>query len=91
MTVVSSESLQTLVFKTPSCRSCNAMLPLIYSAKSKGSDITIVDASTEENRGQVLQYGIHSVPTFVKLENGVEVERHVGAMPMREFYDFIGE
>jgi hypothetical protein len=53
--------------------------------------LDIIDASDEMSRGKVLQYGIHSVPTMVKLENGVETERHIGAMPMREFYDFIGE
>jgi len=88
MTVVSYE---TLMFKTPTCRSCKAMLPLAYAARAKGESVTIIDASDEMSRGQVLQYGIHSVPTMVKLENGVEVDRHIGAMPMQEFYDFIGE
>jgi thiol-disulfide isomerase/thioredoxin len=82
--------MEVLMFKTPSCRSCHAMTPLVYSAKVKGQDITIIDATEHESRGRVLQYGIHSVPTFIKLENGVEIERHTGAMPMREFYDFIG-
>jgi thiol-disulfide isomerase/thioredoxin len=82
--------MEVLVFKTPSCRSCHAMMPLFYSAKAKGSDIEIIDATEHESRGRVLQYGIHSVPTMVKLENGVEIGRHIGAMPMREFYDFIG-
>jgi hypothetical protein len=88
MTVVSSE---TLMFKTPTCRSCHAMLAMAYAARAKGLPLQVIDASDEMSRGKVLQYGIHSVPTMVKLENGVEVERHIGAMPMREFYDFIGE
>jgi hypothetical protein len=87
-TVASSE---ILMFKTPSCRSCSAMLPLFYAAKNKEYNMTLIDASDLENHGKVLEYGIHSVPTFIKIEDGVEVSRHVGAMPMREFYDFIGE
>lgn len=83
--------MTTLMFKTPTCRSCHSMLPLINAASTKGHDIQVIDASVLDNRGKVVEYGIHSVPTFIKLDNGVEVERHIGAMPMREFYDFIGE
>jgi len=82
---------KVLMFKTPSCRSCHAMMPLVYTAMDDGENIQVIDASELEHRGKVVQYDIHSVPTFIKLDDGVEIERHVGAMPMREFFDFIGE
>jgi len=46
---------------------------------SEGYNITIHDI--DENQELASKYGVRSVPTTVIEENGVEVDRFVGALP----------
>lgn len=66
-----------LYFSTPWCAPCKALAPMISSAASQLS-IQKVDAELEPQLAK--QYGIRSVPTFIFLERGEEVHRHVGAL-----------
>ena len=61
------------------CGPCKAFKPIILELISEGYNITIHDI--DENQELASKYGVRSVPTTVIEENGVEVDRFVGASP----------
>ena len=61
------------------CGPCKAFKPIILELISEGYNITIHDI--DENQSLASKYGVRSVPTTVIEENGVEVDRFVGALP----------
>ena len=61
------------------CGPCKAFKPIILELISEGYNITIHDV--DENQELASKYGVRSVPTTVIEENGVEVDRFVGALP----------
>ena len=52
----------------------------VYVQNAHGSHFIDVD----ENQTLASQYGVRSVPTTVIEENGVEVDRFIGALPKQE-------
>ena len=78
--------MKTLFFKTSSCGACRKMEPFVEKY-----DVEIVNLSFAGNRGLVEKYGLHSVPTTIKIDdNGVEIERKTGAMTETDFASFVG-
>lgn len=61
------------------CQPCKSFKPIILELISEGYNITIVDIDQEQSLSS--QYRVSSVPTTVIEENGVEVDRFVGALP----------
>ena len=61
------------------CGPCKTFKPIILELISEGYNITIHDI--DENQELASKYGVRSVPTTVIEENGVEVDRFVGALP----------
>ena len=76
---------KVLFFKTSTCAACRKMEPFI-----ENYDVEIVNLTFEGNRGMLHKYGLHSVPTTIKVDaNGVELERHTGAMSEADFAKFV--
>ena len=61
------------------CGPCKAFKPVMNEVAGEGYSIQFVDV--DQNKELASQYGVRSVPTTVIEENGVEVERFVGALP----------
>ena len=61
------------------CGPCKSFKPIILELISEGYNITIHDV--DENQELASKYGVRSIPTTVIEENGVEVDRFVGAQP----------
>ena len=61
------------------CGPCKAFKPIILELISEGYNITIHDV--DENQELASKYGVRSIPTMVIKENGVEVDRFIGALP----------
>ena len=61
------------------CGPCKAFKPIILELISEGYNITIHDV--DENQELASKHGVRSIPTTVIEENGVEVDRFVGALP----------
>ena len=72
--------MKTAIYFTATwCGPCKAFKPIILELISEGYNITIHDI--DENQELASKYGVRSVPTTVIEENGVEVDRFVGASP----------
>ena len=60
------------------CGPCKAFKPVMNEVAGEGYSIQFIDV--DENQSLASQYGVRSVPTTVIEENGVEVDRFVGAL-----------
>ena len=61
------------------CGPCKAFKPVMNEVAGEGYSIQFVDV--DQNKELASKYGVQSVPTTVIEENGVEVDRFVGALP----------
>ena len=61
------------------CGPCKAFKPVMNEVAGEGYSIQFIDI--DQNKTLASQYGVSSVPTTVIEENGVEVDRFVGALP----------
>ena len=60
------------------CGPCKAFRPVMNEVVGEGYSIQFIDI--DQNKTLASQYGVSSVPTTVIEENGVEVDRFVGAL-----------
>ena len=61
------------------CGPCKAFKPVMNEVVSEGYSVQFIDI--DQNKTLASQYGVSSVPTTVIEENGVEIDRFVGARP----------
>ena len=61
------------------CGPCKVFKPVMTEIASEGHSVQFIDV--DEQQSLASQYGIRSVPSVVIEENGVEVDRFVGALP----------
>jgi len=77
-----------LYFTAEWCNPCARTRPVAEELKRDGLiDFVFVDADSETEL--VENFGIRSIPTYILLEDGVEVKRMNGAKTRQEFLDFI--
>ena len=61
------------------CGPCKTFKPIMNEIASEGYSVQFIDI--DQNQTLTSQHNILSVPTTVIEENGVEVDRFVGALP----------
>ena len=61
------------------CGPCQSFKPVMNEISGEGYSVQFVDVDSQQD--VAVQYGVRSVPTVVIEENGVEVDRFVGALP----------
>jgi thioredoxin-like negative regulator of GroEL len=78
-----------LYFTADWCNPCQRTRPVAEELIRDGLiDFVFVDADTEI---ELLQhFGIKSVPTYILIQDGVEVKRMNGAKTRSQFMEFIG-
>ena len=77
------------------CGPCKMMNPIIYDMDEmlikNQAEIKILKLNTDN--GDLIKilnnFGIKSVPTFIVLDNGVVVDKVIGALSRQKFNDFI--
>ncbi len=67
------------------CGPCKLMNPIIDEVEKEYSDLTITRVDIDSDKDMVEKYGIQSVPTYVILKDGVEIDRIIGAKPKFAF------
>lgn len=62
------------------CRPCKTMAPVFadFSTKPEFANIAFLKVEADPNPAVLQAYGVRSLPTFLLLNNGVEVARVVG-------------
>ena len=61
------------------CGPCKAFKPIMYEIANEGYSIQVIDV--DQNQELASKYGVRSIPATVIEENGVEVDRFIGALP----------
>ena len=77
-----------LYFTADWCNPCQRTRPIAEELKRDGLiDFVFVDADSEIELLE--QFGIKSVPTYILLEDGKEINRMSGAKTREQFLEFI--
>ena len=69
--------MKIIKFYSDTCGPCKF---LDSNLKKAGIDYESINANSDENDALVEKYKIRAVPTLIKEDNGVEIDRHVGIM-----------
>ena len=73
-------TVEFLDFYADWCGPCRVMEPTLQEIEKELGDkvkITKIDVDTETQKAS--QYGVMSIPTYIVLKDGTEVERFIGA------------
>ena len=72
-------------FSATWCGRCKAFKPVMNEVAGEGYMVEFLDV--DNNSEMASKYGVRSVPTTIIEENGVEVNRFVGAIPKQQVID----
>src|SRR4029078_2992017 len=73
-------------FWAPWCPPCRAIAPILKElAGEYANTLVIAKIDTDENPHYFSQLGIRGIPTLILFNDGVEVDRVVGAMPKARY------
>ncbi len=61
------------------------MNPILDEVEKEHPDLTITRIDIDSDKDMVEQYNIQSVPTYIILKDGKEVDRIIGAKPKFAF------
>ncbi len=67
------------------CGPCKLMNPILDEVEKENPDLTITRIDIDSDKEMVEKYNIQSVPTYVILKDGKEVDRIIGAKPKFAF------
>ncbi|MDY6766534.1 MAG: thioredoxin [Candidatus Nanohaloarchaea archaeon] len=73
------------------CGPCKQMEPIVDDLSEELDDVNIGKVDVDENQDLATDYGVRSIPTFIILQDGEEVDRAMGAMSKGDFQDWIEE
>lgn len=67
------------------CGPCKMMGPVVDQiAEEMGTSARVCKINIDEQRDLAIKYDVMSIPTFILIKDGKEVNRLVGAMPKEE-------
>ena len=69
------------------CQPCKKVKPIVEDMKKKGFQFQIIDVDYEQLLAK--QFQVKSIPTFILLEDGKELNRVTGAQTREELENFI--
>ena len=67
------------------CGPCKLMNPILDEVEKENPDLTITRIDIDSDKDMVEKYNIQSVPTYIILKDGKEVDRVIGAKPKFAF------
>lgn len=79
---------QLLYFSAEWCGPCKMMTPVIQDLSSN-YNISVSKFDTEVDVDIATKYNVRAIPTFVLIDNGVELKRIVGAQTKQTMVNFI--
>jgi thioredoxin 1 len=72
-------SIQFVDFEADWCGPCVAMKPVIEELeKELAGKVEIKKINVDQNQDEASKYGVMSIPTYLVLKDGKEVERFIG-------------
>lgn len=82
--------LTLLKFHAEWCNPCKAMAPIVEQIKDEYSDTLIVqDVNIDDNPQLRADYSVRSIPTFVLIKDGKEIDRKNGSGTLSEMMEWL--
>ena len=81
-----AEGIVLVDFYADWCGPCKAIAPLIDELAEEVTDAKIVKVNTEESPEVSVRFGIRSIPTFIILKDGVEVNKQIGSVANKKVF-----
>ena len=78
-------STEVIDFWATWCGPCKLMNPIIDEVEKENPGLIITRVDIDLDKDMVEKYNIQSVPTYVILKDGKEVDRIIGAKPKFAF------
>jgi thioredoxin 1 len=76
-------SIEVLKFSASWCTPCKLLSATLKDVEG------VKEIDIDQNRELTAQYGVRSVPTLVFLQDGEEVERTTGSIPVARYEEII--
>ena len=88
---LSENGLMLVDFWATWCGPCRMLGPVIeqLAEEYEGKAVTIGKVDVDEQPELAQRYGITGVPTVIFLQNGEEIDRKVGAMPVQSYIEVL--
>ncbi|MFB6294505.1 MAG: thioredoxin [Candidatus Nanohaloarchaea archaeon] len=71
------------------CGPCKQMAPIVEELSEEMDSVNFGKVNVEEHQDIATGHGVRSIPTFLLLQDGDEVDRAMGAMSKSEFQEWI--
>ncbi len=84
-----SEKTVLIDFYADWCGPCQMMSPIIEKIAEENKDIIVGKINVDEEENLAVRYNVMSIPTFIVIKNGEEVNRIVGAVSKSEIEEII--
>ncbi|RZK43642.1 MAG: thioredoxin [Hymenobacter sp.] len=83
--------MRTLIkFHASWCKPCQNMVPTMDKIKEEfDGELKFVDIDIDDNPQTRLDYNIRSIPAFVLVEDGAEIDRKIGSLTYSELEEWL--
>ena len=71
------------------CGPCKMLGPVVEELSNKYDNIKFIKVDVDECEDVARQYGVMSIPTIIKFQDGQELDRKVGYMNINDFENWI--
>ena len=88
--VLKSEKTVFIDFWASWCGTCRMMSAVVDElAEEMGDSVKVCKINIDEEKNLAVQYNVMSIPTFIVLKNGREVNRSVGVQDKEELKNML--
>lgn len=92
--VLGKEGITVLDFWAPWCAPCRMVGPIMDELATNNEDVQVGKVNIDDNKETAIKFGIRSIPCIVFFKDGEEMDKKVGAQPLKnlqEVVDFLDQ